>query len=73
MAESLEIPRPVVPTPVGAMQSKRTARKLRYEIWSVQARNGRDPCFGTSRRFLCDELDCSWREECLRLRAEWMA
>lgn len=57
---------------VSAGELQRRARKLRYEIWSAQIQAGSEPCFATARRFVCDEIDCRWREECLRLRAEWM-
>lgn len=72
MAEVLERPFSAAPASLTAKELQQRARKRRYEIWSAQIAAGKEPCFGTARRFLCDEPDCAWREECLRLRAQWM-
>lgn len=43
----------------------------RWEIWSLQAEQGIEPCFATERRFTCTDTQCPWRDECLGLQAEW--
>jgi hypothetical protein len=55
---------------IGELQHR--ARRRRYEVWTAQVSAHQEPCFGTALRFLCDERACSWRSECLRLRAEWL-
>lgn len=44
----------------------------RWAIWQQQLAAGREPCFGTPLRFLCDDTDCRLRARCLNLRAEWL-
>lgn len=46
-----------------------TAR--RWAIWSLQLRQGMDPCFGTEARFVCRDTGCPWWDECQELQAEW--
>jgi len=72
MAEVLERQTVRASASLSAGELQQRARKRRYEIWSTQVGMGKEPCFSTARRFLCDEVDCAWRDECLRLRAEWM-
>lgn len=43
----------------------------RWRIWTQQARTGDKPCFATEMRNTCRDMDCSWRDECLALKAEW--
>ncbi|HRQ65578.1 MAG TPA: hypothetical protein PKZ76_12085 [Xanthomonadaceae bacterium] len=67
---------PALPSPGSAHRVSgpiiRSTRDRRYQVWSVQQSEGKDPCFATARRFVCDQFDCPWRSECLSLRAEWM-
>lgn len=44
----------------------------RWNIWRGQLAAGHEPCFATSQRFHCQDVDCPWREQCMRLRAEWL-
>ena len=48
-----------------------SASAARWKIWQLQADAGNEPCFGTSYRLVCKDLDCRYRQDCMRLRADW--
>lgn len=58
--------------PPGPPTEGAPTRSERWSIWSAQLAAGREPCFATETRFVCDDEDCIWRTRCLRLRAEWL-
>jgi len=46
-------------------------RARRYAIWAAQRAAGLEPCFAMTRRYVCVDIDCAFRSECLALRAVW--
>jgi hypothetical protein len=46
-------------------------RAQEFSVWAEQERANHMRCFGTERRFTCEEIECPWRAECISLRAEW--
>lgn len=46
----------------GIPSSKQTKAEL---IRSIQKAEGNFDCFGSASDGFCDQLDCSWREDCL--------
>ena len=43
----------------------------RVLIQAIQRAEGHAACFLDEDRFLCQESDCEWRGECLKLTAAW--
>jgi hypothetical protein len=43
--------------------------RRRWQILRMQIRRQQEPCFGTDVRYLCDDVNCPLRRECLALRA----
>ena len=41
------------------------------EVRAIQVQQGGDPCFMTSERLLCKNLECDWRRDCRKLVAVW--
>lgn len=52
-------------------QGRNTRRAQEFRVWAEQAQANHLRCFGTERRFTCEETQCPWRTECLSLCAEW--
>jgi hypothetical protein len=52
-------------------QSRNTRRAQEHRVWAEQERANHLACFGTGRRFTCEEAGCPWRTECMSLCAEW--
>lgn len=50
-------------------QDNNTAR--RWAILREQMACGENPCFGTDRRHVCEQVACRFRAECLAMRAHW--
>lgn len=50
----------------------RSASERRWAIWQEQEAAGQQACFATPLRLICTKMDCPWRSECLKLRADWM-
>ena len=48
-----------------------TRRAQEHRVWAEQSQANHLRCFGTERRFTCEEVDCPWRAECMSLCAEW--
>jgi len=40
-------------------------------VWAIQKARGEDCCFLSDQRMACRETECEWRDECMRLVAEW--
>jgi hypothetical protein len=38
-------------------------------IRTIQSAEGNFPCFGTATHY-CDQMDCCWREDCLKPRKQ---
>ncbi|GAP67074.1 hypothetical protein MBSD_n2390 [Mizugakiibacter sediminis] len=55
----------------GAAQA-RSASARRWAIWQEQEAAGQQACFATPLRLVCRKMDCPWRGECMKLRADWM-
>lgn len=45
----------------------------RWSILRAQIARGEKPCFGTEHRHVCEQYACRFRQECLAMRAHWMA
>ena len=41
-------------------------------VRSAQRALGLEPCFATDQRFDCRKEGCSWRAECMKLKAAWL-
>ena len=41
-------------------------------VRSIQRAMGHRPCFQSDDKYLCREMECEWRSECMKLVAEWM-
>ncbi|MCE5232431.1 MAG: hypothetical protein LLF91_03865 [Xanthomonadaceae bacterium] len=54
----------------GARPASASAR--RWAVWTEQEAAGTQACFATPLRLTCAKLDCPWRAECMKLRADWM-
>jgi hypothetical protein len=52
-------------------QGRHTRRAQELNVWAEQERANHLRCFGTERRFTCEEIGCPWRTECMSLCAEW--
>lgn len=50
----------------------RSVSARRWAIWQEQEAAGQQACFATPLRLVCTKVDCLWRSECLKLRADWM-
>jgi hypothetical protein len=76
VAAAASLRQPSVPRPAASDIVSQAGGALahgeRWQIWRAQLAAGREPCFGTPQRFLCEDAQCSWREHCLGLRAEWL-
>jgi hypothetical protein len=44
----------------------------RWAIWLQQIARRGEPCFGTERRYACQDASCVYRHACLRLQADWL-
>lgn len=47
------------------------AGSKRALIQAIQEAEGHEPCFLEDDRFTCEERDCEWRRDCLKLTAAW--
>lgn len=63
--------RPRVPAHEAAAQARSTSAR-RWAIWQEQEAAGQQACFATPLRLACAKMDCPWRSECMKLRADWM-
>jgi len=52
-------------------QGRNTRRAQEHRVWAEQAQANHLRCFGTERRFTCEETGCPWHVECMSLCAEW--
>jgi hypothetical protein len=43
----------------------------RMLVQAIQRAEGHAACFRDDNRYLCEEIDCEWRSECLKLTAAW--
>lgn len=59
------------PVPGGDGSVETGTAAHRWQIRYQQLREGHEPCFASDVRN-CRSLACSWRAECLQLRAEWL-
>ncbi|MGE0387777.1 MAG: hypothetical protein AB7Q97_23880 [Gammaproteobacteria bacterium] len=41
-------------------------------VRAIQGAAGVSQCFRTEARNACEDYDCEWRRECLRLVADWL-
>ena len=41
-------------------------------IRMIQLKRGKEPCFSSEKRHLCSEMLCEWRQQCRKLRAQWV-
>jgi hypothetical protein len=41
-------------------------------VRSAQRALGLEPCFGTDQRFECRKDGCTWRAQCMKLKAAWL-
>ena len=53
------------------LYAQNTRRAQEYRVWAEQEQANHLRCFGTERRFTCEEVDCPWRVECMSLCAQW--
>ena len=49
-----------------------TGTARRWWILRRQIQDGHEPCFSSDARYVCREVCCRYRGECLQLRADWL-
>ncbi|HEX7113404.1 MAG TPA: hypothetical protein VF216_13245 [Mizugakiibacter sp.] len=59
-------------SPREGLAQARSASERRWAIWQEQEAAGQQACFATPLRLICTKMDCPWRSECMKLRADWM-
>jgi len=37
-------------------------------VRSIQQAEGNSPCFGAEWRYNCGEIDCCWRDDCMKVK-----
>lgn len=55
--------------PIQAAPPADSSSRRRWRVIRSQLAEQTEPCFGTEHRFVCTEMDCPVRSECLGMRA----
>lgn len=63
------ISRQIAPRSRDAASPDDSSTRRRWRVIRAQLTEQTEPCFGTEHRFVCTEMDCPVRNECLGMRA----